>query len=276
MNTTSPSWSDGATRLPPKTVHLRTGWGWRAASREHPLIGLDADRAPVPLTPADGHLLLVAPGGHGATDLLRTLGAQALAGGQRVDILDVHHRAHSWARGLDGVRLVEDPERLHRHLLGLAHQARSRAGAGVPGARRLVLVENDGTTQALLRSSADPRPNGTALDALTAVLAHGRLAGIQVVFACRELPPPLRHIGRDLFTTRLLAEPAACTWQWTGPPGAAAPACHSSRPGLWHHLSPAGLRLVQAAHISDTDAAALSRPAPAPSRAAGPTKESHL
>lgn len=257
-------------------VHLTSGAG-RAAARlsEHPLIGLDAEGAGVHLTPGDGHVLAVAPAGMGTTVLFSTLGVQALAAGQHLDILDVHHRAHAWARGLDRVTYVDDPDQLHRHLLGLAHQARNRAAQGRPGPRRLLLVENDGTTSALL-DHPDPRRNGVALDALTTVLAHGRLAGIQVVLACRDLPGPLNHLTRDLFSTRLLIEPSERTWISAGLNGRRRPPSTGYRPGLWHHLTRAGEhRLVRAAHISQDDAAAFASRTHDHPFAARTTKEFH-
>ncbi|MEO3976778.1 hypothetical protein [Streptomyces sp. CAU 1734] len=264
-------------RLPQPHVDLTHGAGQEAARlSEHPLIGLDAEGAAVHLTPSDGHVLAVAPPGTGTTELLRSLGAQALLAGQHLDILDVHHVEHAWARGLDRVTYVDDPDQLHRHLLGLAHQARGRAAKGQPGPRRLLLVENDGTTQVLLDHQADPRPNGVALDALTAVLAHGRLAGIQVVLACREVPGPLNGLARDLFSTRLLTDPSDRTWRTAGPAGLTLPPGPGFRPGLWHHLTRTGThRLVQAARIAEDTAAAFARRAPDQPPADRRTKESH-
>ncbi|MEW1760383.1 hypothetical protein AB0393_28215 [Streptomyces cyaneofuscatus] len=261
-------------RLPPHRVDLAEGAGAQAAGlSEHPLIGLDAEGTAVHLTPADGHVLTVAPPGMGTTQLLRSLGAQALAAGRHLDILDVHHISHDWARGLDRVTYVDEPDQLHRHLLGLAHQARGRAAKDQPGPRRLLLVENDGTTQVLLDHQADPRPNGVALDALTAVLAHGRLAGIQVVLACRELPGPLNGLARDLFSTRLLIEPSERTWRIAGLADRIRPRRTGFHPGLWHHLARDGThRLVQAARISAHAAAGLTETR---AQLDARTKESH-
>ncbi|MFJ3176617.1 hypothetical protein ACIPJK_38560 [Streptomyces roseus] len=266
----------GTPRLPQPHVDLTHGAGQKAARlSEHPLIGLDAEGGAVHLTPADGHVLAVAPPGMGTTELLRSIGAQALAAGQHLDILDVHHVGHDWARGLDRVTYVDDPDQLHRHLIGLAHQARGRAAKGHPGPRRLLLVENDGTTQVLLDHQADPRPNGVALDALTAVLAHGRLAGIQVVLACRELPGPLNGLARDLFSTRLLIEPNDRTWRIAGLTDRTRPPSTGFRPGLWHHLTRDGdHRLVQAARIAQDAAATLAHRAPDQPPAVCRTKES--
>ncbi|KFG71451.1 hypothetical protein FM21_34865 [Streptomyces mutabilis] len=243
----------------------------RTAARgsEHPLIGLDAEGNAVHLTPGDGHVLIVAPPGAGTTELLRTLGVQALAAGHHLGILDVHHVEHTWARELERVTYVDDPDHLHRHLLGLAHQSRNRALQGRPGPRRLLLVESDGTTTTLLDHQADPRPNGVALDALTAVLAHGRPAGIQVVLACRDIPDALRHLTRDLFSTRLLNAPSERTWISAGLSSLPMPDGPAPRPGLWHHLTRDGThRFVQAARISEHVAADYAR------LAACPTKES--
>ncbi|MYZ37842.1 hypothetical protein GT002_22725, partial [Streptomyces sp. SID4917] len=182
----------------PAAVHLTCGPGLREARRsEHPLIGLTAGNRPVRLTPRDGHLLLVAPAGMGTSTVLRTLGAQHLAAGGHLDILDVHLGEHPWARGLERVSYLDTAETITAHLHGLAHQARRRAEAGRPGPWRLVLVEDCGTTDVLLHHHLDARPNGTPLDALTAVLAHGRLAGMQVALACQAIPPPLAHIAAD-------------------------------------------------------------------------------
>lgn len=252
-----------AARLPRPRVQLTRGRGRRAAARSsHPLIGLAAGDQPVYLTPADGHLLIAGPGGMGHTTVLRALGAQALAAGAHVDIIDVHTSEHPWAEGLDRVTYVHEPDAVHRHLMDLAHQARSRAELSAPGPARLLLVENHGTTDVLCNHFADPRPNGVPLDALTAVLAHGRLAGIQVVLACCEPPSGLGHVVRNLFTTRLLAEPADRTWRIAGLRGQDQPPSAPWRPGLWHHLDRDSTRLVQAAHLSDEEAAALARPAP--------------
>jgi hypothetical protein len=258
-------------------VQLTSGAGQQAAQlSDHPLIGLDAEGTGVHLTPRDGHVLAVAPPGMGTTVLLRTLGVQALAAGQHLDILDVHHVAHAWARGLDRVTYVDDPDQLHRHLMGLAHQARNRAAKGQPGPRRLLLVENDGTTSTLLDHQADPRPNGVALDALTAVLAHGRVAGIQVVVACRDLPGPLMHLTRDLFSTRLLIEPSERTWISAGLSSQRRPPSTGFHPGLWHHFTRDRThRLVQAARISEHAAADFVRHAHDRRPAARTTKESH-
>ncbi|MFJ4700543.1 hypothetical protein ACIP5N_21810 [Streptomyces sp. NPDC088768] len=255
----------------PADVQLTTGAARTAARRsEHPLIGLGTEGNAVHLTPEDGHVLTVAPYGAGTTELLRTLGAQALAAGHHVDILDIHHVEHPWARDLEHVTYVDEPDQLHRHLLGLAHQARNRALGRRPGPRRLLLVESDGTHAALLGPQADPRPNGGALEALTAVLAHGRPAGIQVVLACKELPGPLRHLTRDLFSTRLLNAPSPRTWSSAGLAGLPLPDGPAPRPGLWHHITRDGThRFVQAARISQHDATAFAR------RAACPTKEAH-
>lgn len=264
----------------PAAVDLTRGAGLRAArSSDHPLIGLAAAGRPVRLTPGDGHVLLVAPAGMGTSSLLRTLGAQALAAGHHLDILDVHLDEHPWARGQERVAYLDEPDAVHRHLLGLAHQARRRAAAAAPGPRRLVLVETGGTTDVLLNHHGDGRPNGAPIDALTAVLANGRPAGMQVVMACTVLPPPLRHIAADLFTTRLIIDPDDSTWRAArGAPSDRPPATGTPRPGLWHHLNAAGTSPVRAARISDGDAAALARRLPtSPARrrrAAYSTKES--
>ncbi|WP_327359703.1 hypothetical protein [Streptomyces sp. NBC_01304] len=252
---------------PPRTVSLTSGAGRAAAAadRTAPLIGLDDAHQPVYLSAVDGHLLTVAPPGMGTTVLLRTLAVQALAAGRDVDIIDVHHVEHAWARGVDGVRYVDDPDQVHRHLLGLAHQARGRAAAGKPGPGRLLLIENDGTTRVLMNHRADPRPNGVALDALTAVLAHGSQAGIQVVLACRAVPGALGHIARDLFSTCLLAEPDARTWRLLGQGHHQRPPSTGYRPGLWHRLDQDGSRrLVQGARIEAREAAAYARRTPTP------------
>ncbi|WP_446047466.1 hypothetical protein [Streptomyces olivaceus] len=266
------------TRRLPAVVHLNRGPGLRAArGSEHPLIGLAAGNQPVRLTPEDGHLLLVAPAGMGTSTVLRTLGAQHLAAGGHLDVLDVHLVQQAWARGLERVSYLDTAEAIAAHLRGLAHQTRRRAEAGRPGPRRLVLVEGCGTTDALLLP-LDARPNGTSLDALTAVLAHGRLAGMQVVMACQAIPPALAHVAADLFTTRLLIAPDEDTWQRAGGPADTRPALGNIRPGLWHHCTAAGARQVRAARL-DEDAAAAWAASPAPScsghlPAARTTKES--
>ncbi|WP_432156092.1 hypothetical protein [Streptomyces sp. bgisy153] len=263
----------------PAAVDLTRGAGRRAAEgSDHPLIGLAGANRPVRLTPDDGHVLLVAPDGMGTSSLLRTLGAQALASGHHLDILDVHLDEHAWARGLERVTYIDEPDAVHWHLIGLAHQARRRAAAAAPGPRRLLLVESCATTDVLLNHHADLRPNGAPIDALTAVLAHGRPAGMQVVMACTALPPPLRHIAADLFTTRLLIDPDECTWRAVrGAPGDCPPA-NDPRPGLWHHLSAAGTTTLRAARVSGEDAAALARRLPTSRtrrrRGARTTKES--
>ncbi|WP_329020465.1 hypothetical protein [Streptomyces sp. NBC_01601] len=260
-------------RLPRRSVQLTRGRGHRAFSRSpHPLIGLAAGDRAIHLTPDAGHVLLSAPAGMGSTTVLRTLGAQALTAGWHVDIVDVHASEHPWAAGLDRVTHVHEPDAVHRHLIGLAHQARGRAAAQSPGPARLVLVENHGTTDVLLNHRVDPRPNGMPLDALVAVLAHGRLARIQVVLACTEPPPALGHILRDLFTTRLLLQPTDRTWRLAGENGQSQPPAVPWRPGLWHHLGPDGPRLLQAADLSDEDAAHLARPAPAATRRRSATR----
>ncbi|MFF4933341.1 hypothetical protein ACFY2H_31285 [Streptomyces griseofuscus] len=267
------------TRRIPAAVHLNRGPGLRAArGSDHPLIGLAAGNQPVRLTPEDGHLLLVAPAGMGTSTVLRTLGAQHLATGGHLDILDVHLDQQAWARGLDRVAYLDTAEAIAVHLHGLAHQARRRAEAGRPGPRRLVLVEDCGTTDVLLHHHLDARPNGTPLDALTAVLAHGRLAGMQVALACQAIPPALAHITADLFTTRLLIAPDQDTWQRAGSPADTRPPPGSSRPGLWHHCTAAGARQVRAARL-DEDAATAWAADPTHSRsgrlpAARTTKES--
>ncbi|MCX4784080.1 hypothetical protein [Streptomyces sp. NBC_01264] len=265
--------------LPRRSVQLTRGAGRRAAARNvHPLIGLDTGDRPVHLTPADGHVLAVAPAGMGTTTLLRTLGAQALAAGLHVDILDAHMSEHEWARGLDRVTHAEEPDQIVRHLTGLAKQARGRAAAGVPGPARLVLVENHGTTDVLLNHQLDPRPDGVALDALTAVLAHGLQAGIQVVLTCAAVPPSFGHIARDLCRTRLLIDPDTHTWHNAGVPGEPYPPGEPVSPGLWHHLTPDDTRLLQAADLGEEDAAAYARRTPDDHRrrfAARTTKETH-
>ncbi|MFJ2217849.1 hypothetical protein ACIQVO_36470 [Streptomyces sp. NPDC101062] len=266
------------TRRIPAAVHLTRGPGLRAARRsEHPLIGLAAGNQPVFLTPQDGHLLLVAPAGMGTSTLLRTLGAQHLAAGGHLDILDVHPDEPPWARGLDRVSYLDTAEAIAAHLHGLAHQARRRAEAGRPGPRRLVLLEARGTTE-VLHQHLDARPNGTPLDALTAVLAHGRLARMQVALACQAIPPALAHLAADLFTTRLLIAPDKDTWQCTGGTATTRPPPGSSRPGLWHQPTAAGARQIRAARLTEADATARAQD-PTPSRpgrqpAARTTKES--
>ncbi|NJP74824.1 hypothetical protein [Streptomyces sp. C1-2] len=262
----------------PADVHLTRGPGLREARRsDHPLIGLAAGNQPVRLTPAGGHLLLVAPAGMGTSTVLRTLGAQHLAAGGHLDILDVHLGEHPWARGLERVSYLDTAETIAAHLRGLAHQAWRRAGAGRPGPQRLVLVEDSGATGAL-HHHLDARPNGTPLDALTAVLAHGRPAGMQVALACQAIPPALAHITADLFTTRLLIAPDEDTWQRAGGTAATCPPPGSSRPGLWYHCTAAGTRQIRAARL-DEDAATTWAAGPTPSRsgrrpAARTTKES--
>ncbi|WP_217225949.1 ATP-binding protein [Streptomyces anulatus] len=245
------------THRAPKAVHLTRGPGLRAArSSEHPLIGLAAGNQPLRLAPQDGHLLLVAPPGLGTSTVLRALGAQHLAAGGHLDILDTHIVGQAWARRLDRVRYLDEPQAIAVHLHGLAHQARRRAEAGRPGPARLVLVESL-TPEVLLDHHLDARPNGTPMDALTALLAHGRQAGTQVVLACRhEIPPPLRHIAADLFTTRLLIEPSADTWLQAGGTAATHPQHEDPHPGRWHHLNAAGSRELRAAHLDEADAAA--------------------
>src|SRR4051812_13741432 len=101
---------------PPGAVRLTDGPGYRAAARSrHPLIGLAARSRPVYYTPGDGHLLATAPPGAGATALVRLSG-----------------HAHPWARSLEHVTYLDEPDRIHRHLTGLAHQARRRTQAHAP------------------------------------------------------------------------------------------------------------------------------------------------
>lgn len=252
------------TRRIPAAVHLTRGPGLRATRRsDHPLLGLAAGNQPVRLTPQDGHLLLVAPPGLGTSTVLRTLGAQHLAAGGHLDILDAHLAGQPWARGLDRVSYLDEQQAIAAYLHGLAHQARRRAEAGRPGPHRLLLVESL-TTEILLDHHLDARPNGTSMDALIAVLAHGRQAGMRVVLACHKaIPPPLRHIAADLFTTRLLIEPAADTWRQAGGTADTHPQPDASHPGRWHHLSAAGGRQLRAARLNEADAAAwATRPSP--------------
>ncbi|MFK0142546.1 hypothetical protein [Streptomyces murinus] len=250
-------------RRVPAAVDLTRGQGLRAARRApHPLLGLAAGNRPVHLASEDGHLLLVAPPGMGSSTVLRSLGAQHLAAEGHLDVLDAGLVQQAWARGLDRVAYLDTAETIAGHLRGLAHQARRRAEAGRPGPPRLVLVESGGTTEVLLGHHLGVRPNGTSLDALTAVLAHGRQAGMQVAMACRAVPPPLAHISADLFTTRLLTSPDPATWRRAGGKLADRPLT-VGRPGLWHHLNAAGARQVRAARLAETDAAAwAARPFP--------------
>ncbi|MCX4826571.1 hypothetical protein OG883_43825 [Streptomyces sp. NBC_01142] len=263
-------------QLPPADVHLTQGAGQQAAqASELSLIGLDEQGRGVHFGPGDGHVLVVAPPGMGASQLLRSLGVQALARGEQLDILDVRMISQDWARGLEhGVTYVDEPDQMHRHLMGLAHQARGRAAAGRPGPRRLLMVEKD-TTAVLADHWISPRPNGMALDALTAVLAHGRLAGIQVILACSDLPGQLTGLARDLFSTRLLHDPSKRTWRRAGLADQPCSPGFGFRPGLWHHLTRDGShRLVQAARISEGAAADFVRHSHAPRPAARTTKES--
>ncbi|MEV7156981.1 hypothetical protein AB0N77_20515 [Streptomyces misionensis] len=254
----------------PAAVDLTRGPGLRAARRApHPLLGLAAGNRPVHLAPEDGHLLLVAPPGMGSSTVLRSLGAQHLAAGGHLDILDAHHVQQAWARDLDRVAYLDTAETIAAHLHGLAHQARRRAEAGRPGPPRLVLVESGGTGEVLLGHHLDARPNGTPLDALTAVLAHGRQAGMQVAMACRRaVPLPLAHISADLFTTRLLISPDPVTWLCAGGKPADRPPIGGG-PGLWHHLNAAGARQVRAARLTESDAAVWAA-RPFPSRSGRP------
>lgn len=218
-----------------------------------PLIGVTDSAAPVYLGPGSGHALLVAWPGTGATTVLRTLAAQYARRGTQVDILDVAGQ-HTWARAQERVHLYEDAASVHRRLYQLADQVRAERS----GPARTVLVESDQTVTALLRFRHYPVPGGTGLDALTTVLAAGRLHGIRVVMACRAVPAPLGHVARDLFTTRLLAAPTPRTWHLVGPPGAPAPQEEPFRVGRMHLVGTGSDELVQLLRLTDLQAAHLA------------------
>ncbi|GLF98283.1 ATP-binding protein [Streptomyces yaizuensis] len=224
-----------------------------------PLIGLTAGgAAPVYLGPGSGHTLLVAWPGMGTTTVLRTVAAQYARRGTQVDILDVAGQ-HTWARAQRRVHLYEDAASVHRRLYQLADQVRAQRS----GPPRVVVVESDQTVTALLRFRHYPVPGGTGLDALTAVLAAGRLYGIRVVMACRAVPAPMGHVARDLFTTRLLSAPTPRTWDLVGSPGRAAPQEEPFRIGRMHLVGMGGDEVVQLLRLSDLQAAYLAA-APAP------------
>jgi hypothetical protein len=230
-----------------------------------PLIGLRDTGTPAVLGPGSGHTLLVAWPGMGATTALRTLAAQYAWRGTHVDILDIAGQ-HTWARAQPRIHLYEDAASVHRHVSQLAAQVRAER----PGTPRAVVVESDQTISELLHFRRYPPPGGTGLDALTTVLAAGRLYGIRVVLACRAVPAPLRHVARSLFTTRLLAAPTPRTWHLVGPPGAAVPQDEAFRAGRMHLINSSGqspvqllqLTALQAAHLAATRAPAHGRTRP--------------
>ncbi|MFI1189204.1 hypothetical protein [Streptomyces californicus] len=219
------------------------------------------DTMPAYLGPGAGHVLLVAWPGTGSTTGLRTLAAQYARRGTQVDILDVSGQ-HAWARAQQRVHLYGDAASVHRRLYQLAAQVR----AGRSGPARTVLVESGQTVTSLLRFRHYPDPGGTGLDALTTVLASGRLHGIRVVMACRAVPEPWSHLARALFTTRLLAAPTPRTWQLAGRPGAPAPQKEPFRVGRMHLVDSGGDQLLQLLRLTDLQAAHLAATPPASPR----------
>ncbi|WP_274036630.1 hypothetical protein [Streptomyces sp. MMBL 11-1] len=227
-----------------------------------PVLGVDANAVPAYLGPGSGHVLLVAWPGTGSTTGLRTLAAQYARRGTQVDILDVSGQ-HAWARAQQRVQLYEDAASVHRRLYQLAAQVRAERS----GPARTVLVESNQTVTSLLRFRHYPDPGGTGLDALTTVLATGRLHGIRVVMACRAVPEPWGHLARDLFSTRLLSAPTPRTWQLVGPPGAPAPQTEPFRVGRMHLVGTGGDGLVQLLRLTDLQAAHLAATPPGAARA---------
>ncbi|MEY9839512.1 hypothetical protein [Streptacidiphilus sp. EB103A] len=206
-----------------------------------PLIGLAAGNQPVHLTPAHGHTLVVMPSGYGASSLLQNVAAQLAATGVRVDILDFQNE-QGWAHGVDGITHWSEPLVIHAFLQDLAEQVRKQPTAPAPAARTRVLIVETAVAHDLPRFRRGPGYAAAPLDALVAILAHGRPHGLHVIMSAYGVPQPLRAPARHLLTTRILANPDMGTWAALAAPGERRPTDNSDHVGRARLLGPNAAR----------------------------------
>lgn len=247
------------------------------AAADTPLLGLaDADR-PVLLPAAAGHVLVAAGAGGGTTSVLRSLAAQALALGARVDVIDPSNTAQAWARGLPGVTYLSRIAAIHDHLLltvAALQDGCANWDGGWPG-RRVLVVENTGTIAYGLRQYwMHTRPEtqleeAPGVEALAVLLATGCSFGVQVLAGNpRGDIPGLGHVPtHQVFTTRLLACSGPTLWKRVAPEIWAPPA-GSAIPGRMHLVDDGRTTAVQGLYFTDDEARTFARGLPTPRRTA--------
>ncbi|WP_372412592.1 cell division protein FtsK [Streptomyces luteireticuli] len=233
-----------------------------------PLLGLADGDEPVFLPAHLENVLVATPSGGGTTTVLRTIGAQALALGASLEILDVGGISHTWARKLPRAEVFTGLAAIHTHLLDSAQALRRRApaaGAGEWAGRRVLLIENlYGLVQGLRHYWSLTRPESQlqeapAVEALATVLVAGRAAGIQSIAGNpRGSVPGLGTVAvREVFPARLVAGTAAL-WSRIAPEIWAVPRT-SLLPGRMHHVADTTMTGLQALYLTDTEARALAR-----------------
>ncbi|MFJ2217850.1 cell division protein FtsK [Streptomyces sp. NPDC101062] len=246
------------------------------AAADTPLLGLaDADR-PVLLPDTAGHVLVAAGAGGGTTSVLRSLAAQALALGARVDVIDPSNTTQSWTRGLPRVTHLSRIAAIHEHLLltvAALQDGCANWDGGWPG-RHVMVMENTGTIAYGLRQYwLHTRPEtqleeAPGVEALAVLLATGCTFGVQILAGNpRGDIPGLGHVPtHQVFTTRLLAG-GPTLWKrvapeiWASPPG-------SAIPGRMHLAADGRTTAVQGLYLTDDEARAFARGLPTPRRTA--------
>ncbi|MFK0296340.1 cell division protein FtsK [Streptomyces sp. NPDC090442] len=244
---------------------------YTAAALSHlaePLMGLADGDHPITLPEGCGHLLIATGSGGGTTTLLRTLAAQALGRGARVDLIDPSGTGHPWATHLPRLTYLSRIDAIHDHLLLIAASLRDNTGhhAGAWEQRRVLVIENASTVAYALRQFwMHTRPETQlqeppGVEALALLLAAGPSAGIQVLAGSpRGTLPGLGSTPvREVFPTRVLAYGAMTLWQrvapevWPVPP-------YSITPGRMHVVEGGTCTVMQALTLTDPEARALAR-----------------
>lgn len=250
------------------TVHVTDPYTVRQlAGRAQVLLGLASGDQAHYLQ--DEHTLVATGGAGGTTTVLRSISAQALRLGARVDILDLNRRrpSHPWAQGLAGIRVHNRPEQARDLIAELRAclQRRAHEFDGSWATRRLLVIENtdqvlDALRQHYLLTQPDTQAEeAPAVEGLADLLRAGHAVGLQIIAASGHgIPPYLGLQIRDAFPTRIVACAGAGLWGrvapevWPVPP-------YSVISGRMHLVRDGMASRMQALYLCESQARAWAR-----------------
>lgn len=235
---------------------------------ETPLLGLAADDVPLTLPASADHVLVATGSGGGTTTVLRSLAAQAMALGARLDVIDPGGAVQLWATNLPDVTCNSRIAKIHDRLLllaaGLKDGTRPK-GAGFAG-RQVVVIENiamlaDSLRQYWLHTRPETQlPEAPGVEALALLLADGPARGLQVFAGSprRGVPGLDTAPLSEIFPTRILAAGGTTLWSRFAPEVWAIPP-YSMIPGRMHQLAGRTATAFQALYLDDAQARAFAR-----------------
>ncbi|WP_226352150.1 DUF308 domain-containing protein [Pseudonocardia sp. ICBG601] len=246
-----------------------------------PIVGLAADRVPVPvdLENDSPHVLISCGSGGGKSVLVRTITAQGLAKGGYGVICDVKRISHMWARNLRNCEYHRTAESIHERLLSLRAEV-DRRNALVEryadidgntdhidvGPRIWVAIEEMNATIGRLskywRSIKEKgEPNTSpAVEALLDILFMGRQIKVHVVTVAQLATA--RTVGgpeaRENFGTRCLARYSVNAWRMLCPEVWPMPK-KSRRMGRWQIVTGGAATETQVVFLTPRQARELAQ-----------------